>query len=185
MRIIAQTGHAVLRAGICIYQLQQRRTGKQRPITDHEQHRIHSLHRPNTQRDRMRLTQLRHIVADYLTAICLRNPDDLIVARYDSYTSSIQAQSPIYRAADHRSTPPGGQKLVAPIPFAATCCQQNNSQLHMLLHSRLPRSTFSAVIGRWRTRTPQALYTASAIAGAGVLITISPMDFAPNGPVGS
>ena len=33
--------------------------------------------------------------------------------------------------------------------------------------------------------TPTALLIALQIAGAGVLITISPIDFAPNGPVGS
>ena len=49
--------------------------------------------------------------------------------------------------------------------------------------SKSPIRTCSAVIGSVRKRSPVALYTASAIAGAGVLITISPIDFAPNGPV--
>ena len=49
----------------------------------------------------------------------------------------------------------------------------------------IPIKIFSSVIGSSLILTPTALYTAFAIAGDGVLITISPMDFAPNGPVGS
>lgn len=49
----------------------------------------------------------------------------------------------------------------------------------------IPRQTASAVIGRLEHETPVACRTASAIAGQGVLITTSPMDFAPKGPVGS
>jgi len=44
---------------------------------------------------------------------------------------------------------------------------------------------FSGVIGSSLCHTPVALYMACAIAGAGVLITISPIDLAPKGPVGS
>lgn len=43
----------------------------------------------------------------------------------------------------------------------------------------------SGVMGSSQNRFPVALYTASAIAGRGVLMTTSPMDLAPNGPVGS
>ena len=42
----------------------------------------------------------------------------------------------------------------------------------------IPFKIFSGVIGNSFTHTPVALYTACAIAGAGVLITISPIDFA-------
>jgi len=49
----------------------------------------------------------------------------------------------------------------------------------------VPLHTFSGVIGSSLCHVPVALNTACAIAGEGVLITISPMDFAPNGPVGS
>ena len=37
----------------------------------------------------------------------------------------------------------------------------------------------SGVTGSSQNRLPVALYTASAIAGRGVLMTTSPMDFAP------
>lgn len=47
----------------------------------------------------------------------------------------------------------------------------------------MPQYTFSAVTGNSLTLTPTALATASAMAGEGVLITISPMDLAPKGPV--
>lgn len=55
----------------------------------------------------------------------------------------------------------------------------------LFYNSRIPLYTFSAVIGSSRICTPTAFATAPAMAGDGVLITISPMDFAPNGPVGS
>ena len=41
---------------------------------------------------------------------------------------------------------------------------------------------FSGVMGSSQKRSPVALYTASAMAGRGVFITTSPMDFAPKGP---
>lgn len=43
----------------------------------------------------------------------------------------------------------------------------------------------SGVMGSSQNRFPVALYTASASAGRGVLMTTSPMDFAPYGPVSS
>ena len=64
----------------------------------------------------------------------------------------------------------------------------NAVSLHCILLQAaysIPIKIFSSVIGSSLILTPTALYTAFAIAGDGVLITISPMDFAPNGPVGS
>ena len=49
----------------------------------------------------------------------------------------------------------------------------------------IPKSTFSGVTGKERTRTPVAAATAAVTAGAPVLMTTSPMDFAPKGPLGS
>ena len=59
--------------------------------------------------------------------------------------------------------------------------------LSMLYYSfsNNPITIFSLVIGNSRIHNPVALNTAWANAGDGVLITISPIDFAPNGPVGS
>jgi len=51
--------------------------------------------------------------------------------------------------------------------------------------SNMPMAIFSLVIGRDLIYKPVALYTALAKAGAGVFIGISPIDFAPKGPVGS
>ena len=51
--------------------------------------------------------------------------------------------------------------------------------------SKTPIAICSLVIGSSLNQIPVALAIACASAGAGVLITISPMDFAPNGPVGS
>ena len=48
-----------------------------------------------------------------------------------------------------------------------------------------PNSAFSGVIGSERTYLPVACATALAMAPSGVLMTTSPIDFAPNGPVGS
>ena len=45
----------------------------------------------------------------------------------------------------------------------------------------IPIKIFSSVIGSSLILTPTALYTAFAIAGDGVLITISPMDFCTKG----
>ena len=57
--------------------------------------------------------------------------------------------------------------------------------LSMLYYSfsNNPITIFSLVIGNSRIHNPVALNTAWANAGDGVLITISPIDFAPNGPV--
>ena len=44
---------------------------------------------------------------------------------------------------------------------------------------------FSGVMGRLRCQAPVARKMAWVMAGAGVLITIYPMDLAPKGPVGS
>ena len=54
----------------------------------------------------------------------------------------------------------------------------------LLFHfcSGTPIAIFSGVIGSSRTQIPVALATACASAGDGVLITISPIDFAPKGP---
>ena len=48
----------------------------------------------------------------------------------------------------------------------------------------MPISTFSGVMGSSRCHTPVARKTAWAMAGEGVLMTISPMDLAPKGPEG-
>lgn len=48
-----------------------------------------------------------------------------------------------------------------------------------------PSSAFSGVIGSERTWWPVACATAEATAASGVLMTTSPIDLAPNGPVGS
>ena len=48
-----------------------------------------------------------------------------------------------------------------------------------------PRSAFSGVMGSERTWWPVAWATAEATAASGVLMTISPIDLAPKGPVGS
>ena len=43
----------------------------------------------------------------------------------------------------------------------------------------------SAFMGRLLKNSPVALCIALAMAGAGVFMTSSPIDFAPKGPVGS
>lgn len=48
-----------------------------------------------------------------------------------------------------------------------------------------PSRAFSGVIGSERTWWPVACATAEATAASGVLMTTSPIDLAPNGPVGS
>ena len=48
-----------------------------------------------------------------------------------------------------------------------------------------PSRAFSGVIGSERTWWPVACATADATAASGVLMTTSPIDLAPNGPVGS
>lgn len=48
-----------------------------------------------------------------------------------------------------------------------------------------PSRAFSGVIGSERTWCPVACATAEATAASGVLMTTSPIDLAPNGPVGS
>ena len=48
-----------------------------------------------------------------------------------------------------------------------------------------PSSAFSGVMGSERTWWPVACATAEATAASGVLMTTSPIDLAPNGPVGS
>ena len=51
--------------------------------------------------------------------------------------------------------------------------------------SIIPIRIFSGVNGTVLCHTPVALYIACARAGAGVFITISPIDFTPKGPDGS
>lgn len=48
-----------------------------------------------------------------------------------------------------------------------------------------PSRAFSGVMGSERTWWPVACATAEATAASGVLMTTSPIDLAPNGPVGS
>src|SRR5699024_11000906 len=73
------------------------------------------------------------------------------------------------------------QQLVFPKAAAVPA-----GEIQDVLHSCpfwIPRSTFSGVMGSSRCHTPVACAMACAMAGEGVLMTISPIDFAPNGPV--
>lgn len=56
-------------------------------------------------------------------------------------------------------------------------------RLRRLVYS--PSRAFSGVMGNERTWWPVACATAEATAASGVLMTTSPIDLAPNGPVGS
>ena len=131
----------------------------------------------------MRLSHLRRVINDDLAAMLLSQARNLPAARDHGGSRCLQRYRRLQRIADHRSAAKTGQQFVGAEALALSRRQQNNAELHHASCS--PSRIFSAVIGRSRTRTPLALYTAFAMAGAGVLMTHSPMDFAPNGPVGS
>lgn len=85
------------------------------------------------------------------------------------------------------------KKLIGAKTTAAARRQEDQMDMGYRFHerfslrrfSRSPIAIFSLVMGSSVKRRPVALYMASARAGAGVLMTISPMDLAPKGPVGS
>ena len=110
---------------------------------------------------------------------------DLRIADHCNFPRTWQASQRFERFSDHRSAVIERKQLVfSPKPPTLPRRQQNDAQLHASF-SFFPKRIFSGVTGRFRILTPHAWNTASAMAGAGVLMTHSPMDFAPNGPVGS
>lgn len=80
------------------------------------------------------------------------------------------------RASNGNCSPQFGRKVGCSFPGLA-------KGLRRLAYS--PSRAFSGVIGSERTWWPVACATAEATAASGVLMTTSPIDLAPNGPVGS
>ncbi len=80
------------------------------------------------------------------------------------------------RASNGNCSPQFGRKVGCSFPGLA-------KGLRRLAYS--PSRAFSGVMGSERTWWPVACATAEATAASGVLMTTSPIDLAPNGPVGS
>ena len=82
------------------------------------------------------------------------------------------------RASNGNCSPQFGRKVGCSFPGLGKERRQRR-----LVYS--PSSAFSGVMGSERTWWPVACATAEATAASGVLMTTSPIDLAPNGPVGS
>lgn len=82
------------------------------------------------------------------------------------------------RASNGNRSPQFGRKVGCGFPGL-----DKERRQRLLAYS--PRRAFSGVIGSERTWWPVACATAEATAASGVLMTTSPIDLAPNGPVGS
>ena len=82
------------------------------------------------------------------------------------------------RTSNGNCSPQFGRKVGCSFPGLG-----KERRLRRLSYS--PSSAFSGVMGSERTWWPVACATAEATAASGVLMTTSPIDLAPNGPVGS
>lgn len=82
------------------------------------------------------------------------------------------------RTSNGNCSPQFGRKVGCSFPGLG-----KKRRLRRLAYS--PSRAFSGVIGSERTWWPVACATAEATAASGVLMTTSPIDLAPNGPVGS
>lgn len=82
------------------------------------------------------------------------------------------------RASNGNCSPQFGRKVGCSFPGLG-----NERRQRRLVYS--PSRAFSGVMGSERTWWPVACATAEATAASGVLMTTSPIDLAPNGPVGS
>lgn len=82
------------------------------------------------------------------------------------------------RPSNGNCSPQFGRKVGCSFPGLG-----NERVQRLLAYS--PSRAFSGVIGSERTWWPVACATAEATAASGVLMTTSPIDLAPNGPVGS
>ena len=87
-----------------------------------------------------------------------------------------QAHAHLLQAHDLTTSAKGGASYPAPPITTCTTCS---------LTRYSPSRAFSGVMGSERTWWPVACATAEATAASGVLMTTSPIDLAPNGPVGS
>ena len=154
---------------------------------DTQQRSIHIAKRRYRERHAAPLPQLRRIVKRDLKAVLLRKRCHALIRHNRHAQHSRNRAKRLHRPADHRPPAIIRKQFIAAEAAARARRKQRDAEPDSIhtAHSFSPSSSFSGVMGRWRTRTPQALYTASAMAGAGVLITHSPIDFAPKGPVGS
>lgn len=82
------------------------------------------------------------------------------------------------RASNGNCSPQFGRKVGCSFPGLG-----KERRMRRLVYS--PSRAFSGVIGSERTWWPVACATAEATPASGVLMTTSPIDLAPNGPVGS
>lgn len=89
--------------------------------------------------------------------------------------SRYERQAHAYLLQAHDLTTSVKGEASCPAPPITTCS----------LTRYYPSRAFSGVIGSERTWWPVACATADATAASGVLMTTSPIDLAPNGPVGS
>ena len=163
----------------------QRLAGELRQIRCAQQHGIRIPGILHAQMNGMGHSPLDLAVQNGLKARFFCQRIDPFIADHRHSTRTWQAPQRFKRMGNHRSALIERKQLVfSPKPPALPRRQQNDAQLHASF-SFSPRRIFSGVMGRFRILTPHAWNTASAMAGAGVLMTHSPMDFAPNGPVGS